>query len=265
MAPSGDDHRQPSGLGRFQGRTALVVGAGSGIGAASALRLASEGAQVMVGDIDLAAAERTVATIVATGATAVAAQVDVESESSVQALFGRVADELGVLDVLHSNAADTRPETIGADTNVLDIDLELWSHVFDVALRGFVLCCRGAIPLMLANGGGAIVATSSDGAIRPLPVLPAYCAAKAGLNSVVRHVAAKWGRDNIRCNIVSPGRVETGKAASVRSQESYLREIASTRLGVPTDIAAAVAYLLSDEAEWVNGQLFSVNGGALMR
>ena len=110
------------------------------------------------------------------------------------------------------------------------------------------------------------MATSSDGAFKGIPAIPAYTAAKAGLNAVVRHVATTWGRDGVRCNAVSPGRVETGQpSASVMTRDQYLEEVRSPRLGVPDDIAAAVAYLLSDEAEWVNGQVLSVNGGALMR
>jgi NAD(P)-dependent dehydrogenase (short-subunit alcohol dehydrogenase family) len=251
---------------RFDGKVAVVVGGATGIGAASAVRLAMEGARVVVGDIDLEAAQRTVGTITRSGVSAIAVEVDVASAPSVAALFAQASSEFGRLDVLHSNAADTRPETVGNDSNVVDIDMGLWDHVFNVALRGFVLCCRHAIPRMLAGGGGSIVATSSDGAFKGIPAIPAYTAAKAGLNAVVRHVATAWGRDGLRCNAVSPGRVETGKtSASVMTRDYYLQEVRSPRLGVPDDIAAAVAYLLSDEAEWVNGQVLSVNGGALMR
>jgi NAD(P)-dependent dehydrogenase (short-subunit alcohol dehydrogenase family) len=251
---------------RFEGRVAVVVGGATGIGAATAARLADEGASVVVGDIDGDAAGRTVATIGESGASALAVEVDVARDGDVAALFERVSSEFGRLDALHSNAADTRPETVGRDTNVVDIDLALWDHVLQVALRGFVLCCRHAVPLMLRGGGGSIVATSSDGAFKGIPAIPAYTTAKAGLNAVVRHVATTWGRDGVRCNAVSPGRVETEKAAnSVMTRDQYLEEVRSPRLGVPDDIAAAVAYLLSAEAEWVNGQVLSVNGGALMR
>jgi NAD(P)-dependent dehydrogenase (short-subunit alcohol dehydrogenase family) len=252
--------------GRFDGKVAVVVGGATGIGAATAGRLAREGARVVVGDIDLEAAERTAAAIVRSGAAAIAVRVDVADDDSVAGVFDRAMAEYGRVDAVHSNAADTRPATVGRDSNVVDIDLELWDHVIAVALRGFALCCRHAVPVLLAGGGGSIVATSSDGAFKGLPVLPAYTAAKAGLNEVVRHVATAWGRDGLRCNAVSPGRVETGKpSASVMSQDYYLDEVRSPRLGVPDDVAGAVAYLLSDEAEWVNGQVLSVNGGALMR
>ena len=251
---------------RFEGRVAVVVGGATGIGAATAAKLADEGASVVVGDIDLDAAERTVAAMGESGASALAVEVDVSSDGDVAALFERVSSEFGRLDALHSNDADTRPETVGRDTNVVDIDLALWDHVHQVALRGFVLCCRHAVPLMLRGGGGSIVATSSDGAFKGIPAIPAYTAAKAGLNAVVRHVATTWGRDGVRCNAVSPGRVETEKPSnSVMTRDQYLAEVRSPRLGVPDDIAGAVAYLLSHEAEWVNGQVLSVNGGALMR
>lgn len=251
---------------RFDGKVAVVVGGATGIGAATATRLAAEGATVVVADVDLATARQTVARITGSGASATAVEVDVGRPDDVARLFEQVSAAHGRLDALHSNAADTRPATVGSDTNVVDIDLDLWDHVHRVALRGFVLCCRHAVPLMLAGGGGSIVATSSDGAFRGLAGIPAYTSAKAGLNAVVRHVATTWGRDGLRCNAVSPGRVETEKpGASVRPREQYLKEVRSTRLGVPDDIAAAVAYLLSGEAEWVNGQVLSVNGGALMR
>jgi NAD(P)-dependent dehydrogenase (short-subunit alcohol dehydrogenase family) len=251
---------------RFEGRVAVVVGGATGIGAATAARLAGEGASVVVGDVDLDAGRRTAAEISRSGAPALAVEVDVARDGDVAGLFERVSSEFGRLDALHSNAADTRPETVRRDSNVVDIDLALWDHVLRVALRGFVLCCRHAIPLMLRGGGGSIVATSSDGAFKGIPAIPAYTTAKAGLNAVVRHVATTWGRDGVRCNAVSPGRVETEKPSnSVMTRDQYLEEVRSPRLGVPGDIAAAVAYLLSDEAEWVNGQVLSVNGGALMR
>jgi NAD(P)-dependent dehydrogenase (short-subunit alcohol dehydrogenase family) len=254
--------------GRLTGKVALVVGGATGIGAASARRLAAEGATVAIGDRNVDGARATAAGIGADGGVAEAFEVDIAQDASVAAMVAAVVERFGGLDLLHCNAADTSAPAVQGDGDVVTIDLELWDHILRVNLTGYLLACRHAIPPMLERGGGAIVCTASDGAFMGMPAIVAYNTSKAGVNVLVRHVAARWGKESIRANAVSPGMVLTDAASSfipAEVQQAVLDANFSTRLGEPEDIAAAVAYLLSDDAAWVNGQVLSVNGGALVR
>jgi NAD(P)-dependent dehydrogenase (short-subunit alcohol dehydrogenase family) len=252
---------------RLVGKVAVVAGGGNGIGAASAQRLAAEGARVVVADLDVASAERVVQSINSGGATAVPLAFDISDEASVGALFEEVSRQFGGVDLLHNVAADLSPETIGRDTDLLDVDLAVWDRTLHVDLRGYVLTMRAAIPMMLAQGGGAIVNTSSAAAFLGEATRPAYGAAKAGINAVSRHVANRWGREGIRCNVVAPGLIltETATAAVLDDLAKRLGRNPSGLLGTPEDIAASVAYLLSSDAGFINGQVFSVDGGITMR
>jgi NAD(P)-dependent dehydrogenase (short-subunit alcohol dehydrogenase family) len=143
-----------------------------------------------------------------------------------------------------------------------------WDHILRINLTGYMLCCRHAIPHLLRRGGGAIVCTSSNITFGLSPAMVSYNVAKSGVTGLVRHVAGRWGKEGVRCNAVSPGAVESEtwvratEGADWIDKEKLVANLASTRLGLPSDIAAAVAYLLSDDAIWVNGQLIAVNGGS---
>jgi NAD(P)-dependent dehydrogenase (short-subunit alcohol dehydrogenase family) len=254
-------------MDRLTGKVAVVVGGANGIGAASSRRLAAEGARVVVADIDIAAAVRVAESISAGGASAHPMACDIAQETSVGELFEEASRVFGGVDLLHNVAADLSPETIGRDTDLLEVDLAVWDRTLQVDLRGYVLTMRAAIPMMLARGGGAIVNTSSAAAFAGEPVRPAYGAAKAGINAVSRHVANRWGREGIRCNVVAPGLVltETATEAVRDVLNKRLARNPSGRLGTPDDIAASVAYLLSSDAEFVNGQVISIDGGITMR
>lgn len=251
------------------GKVAVLAGAGSGIGAATAARLAAEGMRVVVGDINADGAEATVASITARGGEARAVVFDIASEDSVGALFAAADAAYGGLDALFNVAADLSEGTIRRDTDAVDIDLAVWDRTFAVNLRGFLLTTREAVPRLVARGGGSIVMTSSGAAFAGEAERPAYAAAKAAVCALTRHVASRWGKDNIRCNAVAPGLVLTD---AVRSgphfedlQKLVLRGVRSTRLGEPDDIAAMVAYLFSDDAAWINGQVYGVDGGTILR
>jgi NAD(P)-dependent dehydrogenase (short-subunit alcohol dehydrogenase family) len=252
---------------RLAGKVAVVAGGGNGIGAASARRLAAEGAQVVVADIDVAAATRVAASITTSGDLAVPMACDIAEEPSVRDMFEEVARAFGGVDLLHNVAADLSPGTIGRDTDLLEIDLAVWDRTMHVNLRGYVLTMRAAIPMMLARGGGAIVNTSSAAAFVGEAIRPAYGTAKAGINAVTRHVASRWGQEGIRCNVVAPGLIvtETTTEAMLTVLAETLARNPSGRHGTPDDIAASVAYLLSSDADFINGQVISVDGGITMR
>lgn len=251
--------------GRVEGKAALVTGAGGGIGAACALMLAREGAAVAVADIDIAAAQRTVARIAEEGGRAVALRVDMGDEASVIAMVDAAAQALGGLDILHNNAADTRLSG-KRDMPVEKVDTGVWDDILRINLRGTMVASRVAIPY-LRKRGGAIINTSSNAALAGALSHSAYSASKAAINSLTQSIATQHGKEGIRCNAVSPGLIVTPA-----TQESYaasgvgdimLRHQLSPRLGRPEDIAAAVVFLASDEAAFITGQVICVDGGSL--
>jgi NAD(P)-dependent dehydrogenase (short-subunit alcohol dehydrogenase family) len=255
----------------LDGKVIVVAGAATGIGAATARRLADEGVHVVVGDIAGDVAEKTAASIRAAGGSALAVRYDAVDEHSVRGLGAAAVAEFGGLDGWHNNAADTgatgtRQEM---DTDALTVPLEVWDHSFEVNLRGYLYGVRTAVPLLLERGGGAMVHTASNGALVAMSVLTAYNATKAGVISLSRHVAERWGREGIRSNCVSPGPIRTEAfRASIDSEsemEYLLAQPNAPRIGEPEDLAAAVAFLMSADARWINGQNLSVDGGQVMR
>jgi len=250
------------------GKVAVVAGGAGGIGTATCVRLAEEGAAVVVGDRDGAAASTVAARIADAGGASLALAFDISDEASVGAFFEAAASFRGGVDAVHVNAADLSPAVIGNDSDAVDVDLGLFDHTLAVNLRGHLLCTRRAVPLLLAKGGGPIVYTSSAAAFMGESSRPSYAVAKAGINALVRHVASRWGKEGIRANAVAPGLVITPTVAAMGEtevQRAALRRTSSTRLGRPEDIAAMVAFLLSDDGAWVNGQVVSVDGGASKR
>ena len=250
------------------GKVAVVAGGAGGIGTATCIRLGEEGASVVVGDVDAAAAEDVAARIRAAGGHAVATVTDISDGSQVEDLVHRALKEFGGLDVVHANAADLSADVIGRDSDIVDIPMEVFDRTVAVNLRGHVLCARHAIPVMLERGGGALVFTSSAAAYVGEPERPAYAITKSGITALVRHIASKWGKQGIRANAIAPGLVLTPtvqEGLEPQFRERVLRMGRSSRLGKPDDIAAMVAYLGSADGEWINGQVISVDGGALMR
>jgi NAD(P)-dependent dehydrogenase (short-subunit alcohol dehydrogenase family) len=252
-------------MGRLDEKVAIVTGAGSGIGAASARLLARHGAAIVVADVDGPSAERVASEIRTTGGQAVGTVTDVGDEIQVQRMIVTAVDKWGRLDVLHNNAAATDAGTMaGQDTVVTEIDADVWDRVMQVNLRGCWLGCKHAIPVMVAGGGGSIVNTSSGAAIRGDLMRTAYGVSKAAINTLTLYVAAQYGRDNIRCNAIMPG-VTMTPATRANMTETQLRSSASRiplpRFGTAEDQANMVLFLASDEASYVTGQVLYVDGG----
>jgi NAD(P)-dependent dehydrogenase (short-subunit alcohol dehydrogenase family) len=232
----------------FDGKRALVTGAGSGIGAAVARRLASEGAAVVLADLALAPAAALAGELAAE-----AMELDVRDEA-------QVAPAMANVDVLVNVAG------VGSTTTAPETTLETWEDVFAVNARGTFLCCKHAIPGMAARGGGSIVNVASVAALVGLPRRAAYCAAKGAVVSLTRALAVDHVRDGIRVNAVCPGTVDSPwvrrlvEEAGESMDELQARQPLG-RLGTPEEIAAAVAYLVSDEAAFVTGTTLVIDGG----
>lgn len=250
---------------RHAGKVAVCAGSATGMGAESAFRLAQEGAKVVVGDVNIKGAEALVERIRSAGGDALAKTFDIVDEASVAALFETAVSAYGGVDIMHVNAADLR--IVRKDFDALSTDLSVFDRSLDVGLRGHLLCTRAAIPLMQKRGKGAILYTSSAASKTAAPSLVSYYVTKAALNGLMRHVAIRWGPEGIRANAICPGVVATEAVLRNMSEEAIAASKAnmpSPRLGKVEDIAALVAFLLSDEAEWINGQAVSIDGGSVM-
>jgi NAD(P)-dependent dehydrogenase (short-subunit alcohol dehydrogenase family) len=252
----------------LEGTTALVAGAATGIGAATAHRLAEEGARVVVADRNLPGATATAGAIRDAGGEAVAIEFDIADEDAVDRLFTTAESTYGPVARVHVNAAALGVRKFGPDSDLLDIDLDAFDFTHRVNLRGHVLVTRRALPNLIAQRG-ALVYTSSSAAFSAAESRPAYVIAKNGLHGLVRHVAGRWGKEGVRANAVAPGFVLTEFMEKLDTsgelQRLALDRSSAPRVGRPADVAAAVAFLLSDDAEWINGQVLSVDGGMVMR
>ena len=252
-------------------KVAVIAGAAPGnIGAAAATRLASEGAVVLVADLNAQAAQLVADAITASGDTAHATSFDITDEASVAALISTAVEDLGGIHTLFNVAADLSPGTIGVDSSndVTTLPVEVWQRTIDVTLTGYMFGIRHALPHMKAAGEGAIINTMSAAVWMAEPVRPAYSAAKAGVAALTRHTASVAGRSGVRCNAIAPGTVLTEALLRTLPEvevDRQLAEISSTRLGTPEDIAALVAFLASDDGQWINGQTISVDGGLIKR
>lgn len=251
-------------MGELDGRVALVTGGGSGIGEASARALAAAGATVAVADLQREKAESVAKSIEAAGGTAIGVAFDTSIEKDVAAGISTVSETFGGLDILHNNAAITSVEFMMRDGMVHQLDVDLWDQTMAVNLRGYMLCAKHAIPLMLSKGRGAIVNTSSGAGLQGELVRSAYGASKAAIMAFTRSVATQYGKMGIRCNTVMPGMTLTATVASGMPPailDMMRRHTLLTELAKPEDVANAVVFLASDRSAAVTGAVIPVDGG----
>lgn len=247
-------------------KVAIVAGAAPGnIGGATAIRLAEEGMLVVAADLNQAAAQAVVDGITAAGGTAVARGFDITDEQSYRELISSTVDRFGGLHGLFNVAADLSARTIGRDSDVTSVPLDVWQHTIDVTLTGYMYGIRHALPIMIEQGSGSVVNTMSSAVWLGETERVAYQAAKSGLVGLTRHTATLGGKHGVRTNLVSPGVILTGaalRATTEEYREQILATVRSPRLGKPEDLAAMVAFLFSDDGAYINGQSLLVDGGA---
>jgi NAD(P)-dependent dehydrogenase (short-subunit alcohol dehydrogenase family) len=248
-------------MNRFESKVALITGAGRGIGRATAQRLAAEGAAVALLDRDGAVAEEAAAGLRQAGARALALRADTTDRAAGGAAIEATLAAFGQIDVLVNNAART------AKGNLEQTGPDDWEYEIEGTLTGTFLMSRAVLPHMVARGTGAIVNVGSVNALLALGN-PAYSAAKAGLINLTKSLATEYGRSGIRANVVSPGTIRTESpswqerlARDPQVFEKLARWYPVGRVGRPEDIAAAIAFLASDEAAFVNGANLVVDGG----
>jgi NAD(P)-dependent dehydrogenase (short-subunit alcohol dehydrogenase family) len=249
--------------GRFAGKVVVIAGGTTGIGAATARRLADEGASVVIGGRNVEAGEALATEIATTGGTASAVRCDLAIAADVINLIDFAVRQYGRLDGLFNNAAAVERDHLAADTNPVDIPDEVWHRTLAVNLTGFMHTIRSAVPYMVRVGGGSIVNTTSEAVYVGEPVRLAYAVSKAGVVALSANVSSRWGREGIRSNCVSPGPILTPALANI--DEADLARLLEgghlARLGQPNDVSALVAFLLSDESAWITGQTIRINGG----
>lgn len=247
---------------KLKDQVILIGGGGTGIGRATAVALAQQGAKIAIGDLNLAAAQETAQAINDSGGEAVAIGYDQSDEESICALVAKAVSGYGQLNGVFANVADL--QVIMEDTDILSMDLSVWQRSLNVNVIGTNVLIRESLPHLLAQKGGSIVCTSSTASTIGENVRPAYAASKAAINAICRHVSSRWGQEGIRCNALAPGFILTETAQNNMPQEVLDRMVKgynSARHGSPDDIASAVAFLMSDEGSWVNGQVWHINGG----
>lgn len=248
---------------RLKGKVCIVTGGGSGIGRATALLFAREGARLAIADKRKAAALSVSEECVELGAKAVAIEADVSKAADAQRMIGETVKAFGRLDVLINNAG------YGIAGSVVETDAQAWDDLMAVNVRGVFLCAKYAIPAMQANGGGAIVNTASVVAAVGIRNRAAYCASKGAVAALTRAIAMDHVGDGIRCNAVAPGTIDTPYFSEILSKSpdaaSIRRELEQRqlmgRLGTPEEIAAGILFLASDESRFATGSILTLDGG----
>ena len=250
-----------NGNGNFTGKVAFVTGAGGGIGRATALAFAREGANVAVTDVSEQNLQETARLIEELGGRALGIKCDVTRAEDVKSALDRTIETFERLDVAFNNAGSEQPITATAD-----LTEEEWDRIVGINLRGVFLCVKYEIPLLLKQGGGAIVNTSSGAGVKGIAGQAAYCAAKFGIVGLTKAAALDYAASNLRINAVCPGIIETPmmdrfSGGTPEGRERVIAQEPVGRMGKPEEIAAAVVWLCSDAAAFVVGHALVVDGG----
>jgi len=241
----------------FNGKTALITGSGGGIGKSIALLLADLGADIVVNDVSLDNAQQTAEKITAKGRKSLVSQANVVNAAEVEEMFKSISSTFGRLDILVNNAGITR------DSLLRDMTEQQWDQVMDVNLKGVFLCCKYALTLMSEQSGGKIVNIASASAQMGNIGQMNYAASKGGVISITKTLAKELARYQINVNAVAPGFIKTPMTEAVPDKvEKYLiGQIPLRRAGEPLEVANAVAFLSSNRADYITGQILSINGG----
>jgi len=246
-------------MGKLDGKVALITGAGSGIGRATALLFVSEGAKVVVADYVPEGGEETVKMIGEAGGDAIFVEVDVSKTADVQRMIKATVDTYGRVDILYNNAGVMGKYIFTADTAEQD-----WDRIINTNLKGVFLGSKYVIPVMLNQGGGVIINTASTAGLIGLPGLLAYGASKAGVIQLTKTIALEYADQNIRVNCICPGGILTPMSAPPPAgdpEPPFRQPLAMGRLAEPEEIAKAALYLACDDSAYVTGIALTVDGG----
>jgi meso-butanediol dehydrogenase/(S,S)-butanediol dehydrogenase/diacetyl reductase len=252
---------------RFEGKVGLITGAASGIGRATAIGFAKAGGAVALADLNEAAASAVVAEIAAEGGSATAVVADLTKPAEIEAMIARTLDDFGRIDVLHNNAFGVPPTLqLGRIARVAEIDQDVWDYTLQVGLTAVMQATRAVLPLMQKQGGGAIVNTASVSGLFGDYGLAAYNAMKAAVVNFTRVVAMEYAGDNIRCNCICPGAIDTPLLQRSLTTipgfaDATIAAIPIGRLGTPEEMANVALFLASDLASYVTGSAFVADGG----
>lgn len=250
---------------RLEGKTAIVTGAANGIGAASARRLAREGAAVVIADLDLAGAEQVADEINGAGGKAMAQHFDLSDEASITTLIEATRARYGKLEILHNNAADNSGPQIRADLPVAELSTAIFDRAMLTNARGTMVAIRQALPMLIEAGQSAIINTSSGAAQFGDLARASYGASKAAIDALTKYVATQYGKYGVRCNAVAPGLIQSRPAEQSKHSPEILavfeRHTPLPYLGKPDDIAGMVALLASEDGRYITGQVISIDGG----
>jgi NAD(P)-dependent dehydrogenase (short-subunit alcohol dehydrogenase family) len=251
--------RRDEDMGRLDGKVALITGAGSGIGRATAKAMAAEGAAVAIAEINAAAGDQVAQEVTAAGGRCIAIATDVTDEDSVKAAVDRVVQHFGGLHVLHNNAGGSSPR----DGSVLDVDLDEFWRVIRLDLFGTFLGCRFGIPAIIASGGGSVINMTSSTALKGSPGIHCYVAAKGGIVALTRTMAVEFGPKKVRVNAIAPHTTLTDRVRSRIPAEVMAAPEKTHLLGMmePEDVAAMAVFLASDESSKVTGHVMPVDSG----
>ena len=243
---------------KLEGKIAVITGGGSGIGQATALLLAQEGARVVIADLDFGAAQNTAQQIKAGGREALAFETDVTRADQLEALVQKTVAEFGALDIMHNNAGISGGRRFVADTSE-----DYWEKVIRVNLTGVFLGSKYAVRQMLKQGSGVIINTASTFGLVGLPGNAAYSAAKGGVIQLTRSMALEYAPNNIRVNCICAGWIATpfNQDMDEKLVRWSLRETPLGRWGKPEEIARAVLYLASEDSSFLTGTILAIDGG----